>query len=201
MEKAGLKTEKNIVNLNLYPLTEKSDNAMKSRIYLPLVLLLPIVLLVSGCDQNQKSVNISQNIIKKYSEATTIGGTVSTGKSLIKTGTVDVNDENGQKIKQAAVENGHFQVEIPSGTNLPLLLNFSSESYLEKLVSVVIDENVTHYFIDPSTTAIAKAAKAIGGYTRANLVRAAEETIHTPDANKTTTGWRGDPTTQYGGWH
>lgn len=41
----------------------------------------------------------------------------------------------------------------------------------------------------------------MGGYTRANLVRAAEETVHVPDANKTSTGWRGDPTTQYGGWH
>jgi hypothetical protein len=80
-------------------------------------------------------------------------------------------------------------------------LNFSSETHPEKLVSVVLYDNVTKYFIDPSTTAIAKAAKAMGGYTRANLVRAAEDTTHTPDANKTTAGWRGDPTTQYGGWH
>jgi hypothetical protein len=171
---------------------------MKTPIYLPLVLLLPIFFLASGCGQDQKPASISQ---KKYSEATTIEGTVSTGKSLIKTGTVEVTDENGQKIKQVIVENGHFRVEIPSGTNLPLLLNFSSESHPEKMVAVVLYEDVTKYFLDPSTTAIAKAAKAMGGYTRANLVRAAEDTTHTPDANKTTTGWRGDPTTQYGGWH
>ena len=173
---------------------------MKTPIYIPLVLLLSIFL-VTGCGQDQKPASISQTAIKKYSEATTIEGTVSTGKSLIKTGNVDVTDENGQKMKQATVENGRFRVEIPSGTNLPLLLNFSSESHPDKMVAVVLYEDVTRYFLDPSTTAIAKAAKAMGGYTRANLVRAAEDTTHTPDANKTTTGWRGDPTTQYGGWH
>ncbi len=174
---------------------------MKTPIYLPLVLLLSIVFLVSGCEQSPKPASLSQTAIKKYSAATAIEGTVSTGKSLIKTGTVEVTDENGQKIKQVTVENGHFRVEIPSGTNLPLLLSFTSETHPEKLVSVVFYDDVTKYYLDPSTTAIAKAAKAMGGYTRANLVRAAEDTTHTPDANKTTTGWRGDPTTQYGGWH
>jgi hypothetical protein len=174
---------------------------MKKPIYLPLVLLHSIMFLVSGCEQSQTPASFSQAAIKKYSKATTIEGTVSTGRALIKTGTVDVTDENGQKIKQATVENGHFQVEIPSGTNLPLLLNFTSETHPEKLVTVVVYDNLTKYFIDPSTTAIAKAAKAMGGYTRANLIRAAEDTTHTPDANKTTAGWRGDPTTQYGGWH
>jgi hypothetical protein len=51
------------------------------------------------------------------------------------------------------------------------------------------------------TTAIAKAAKTMGGYTRTNMVRAAEETVSVPEGNKTSTGWKGDPTTQYGGWH
>jgi hypothetical protein len=174
---------------------------MKTPIYLPLVLLFPIFFLASGCGQDQKPASISQTAIKKYSDATTIEGTVSTGKSLIKTGTVEVTDENGQKIKQVTVENGRFQVEIPKGTNLPLLLTLTSETHPEKLIAVVLYEDVTKYFLDPSTTAIAKAAKAMGSYTRANLVRAAEDTTHTPDTNKTTGGWRGDPTTQYGGWH
>lgn len=174
---------------------------MRTPIYLPLVLLFSVVFFVSGCEQSRTPTNIGQTAIKKYSKTTTIEGTVSTGRSLIKTGTIEVTDENGQKIKQVTVENGRFQVEIPGGTNLPLVLSFSSDTHQEKLVSVVLYDNVTNYFIDPSTTAIAKAAKSMGGYTRANLVRAAEDTTHTPDANKTTAGWRGDPTTQYGGWH
>jgi hypothetical protein len=51
------------------------------------------------------------------------------------------------------------------------------------------------------TTSIAKKAQALGGYTHANMVQAAEDTAKVPDANKTTAGFRGDPTTQYGGWH
>jgi hypothetical protein len=174
---------------------------MRTQNYLLLVLILSAAFLVMGCEQSRTPTSIGQTAVKKYSKTTTIEGTVSTGRLLIKTGTIEITDESGQKIKQVSVENGHFQVEIPSGTNLPLILNFSSETHPEKLVSVVLYDNVTKYFIDPSTTAIAKAAKAMGGYTRANLVRAAEDTTHTPDANKTTSGWRGDPTTQYGGWH
>jgi hypothetical protein len=51
------------------------------------------------------------------------------------------------------------------------------------------------------TTFIAKKAKTLGCYNHANMVRAAEDTASVPDSNKTTEEFRGDPTTQYGGWH
>jgi hypothetical protein len=114
---------------------------------------------------------------------------------------VEVTDESGHFITDAAVDNGHYSVEIPANTVLPILLTFSSELGAEKLVAAVVHDSITKYEINPSSTAIAKAAKAMGGYTHANMIRAAEDTAHVPDANKTTTGWRGDPTTQYGGWH
>jgi hypothetical protein len=164
-------------------------------------LFLPFLLLISACEQSPKPAAVGQTPVHQFAKSTLLEGTVSTGKSLIKTGTLEVTDQNGLKLKQVEVENGRFKVEIAQGTLLPLLLNFSSESHPEKLIAVVLYDSVTKYFIDPSTTAIAKTAKAMGGYTRANLVRAAEDTTHAPDANKTTTGWRGDPTTQYGGWH
>ena len=158
-------------------------------------------LAVTGCDQGQKTTQVSQAVIKKYAQATTLEGVVRDNKGVIKTGMVEVTDENGRLIDHVAVENGLYSVEIPVNTVLPILLTFSSESSKEKLVTAVITDTITNYSIDPSTTAIAKAAKAMGGYTHANMVRAAENTIHTPDANKTSTGWRGDPTKQYGGWH
>jgi hypothetical protein len=172
---------------------------MNKHIFLTLFLLF-LIFLNTGCGQDQKTAN-NQPVINKFSKNTTIEGTVSSGRSLFKTGMVEVSNENGQKLKQVPVVNGRFQIEIPSGTNLPLVLSFSSETHPERLVSVVAYENVKRYYIDPSTTAIAKAAITMGGYTRSNLISAAEDTTHTPDANKTTTGWRGDPTTQYGGWH
>jgi len=166
--------------------------------------VLPVILsgfAVTGCEQEQKMPKVSQAVVKKYAKATTLEGAVSNNKGVIKTATLEVADESGRLITQSAVENGHYSVEIPANTVLPILLTVSSESSADKLVTAVIHDTITKYEINPSTTAIAKAAKAMGGYTHANMTRAAADTVHTPDANKTTTGWRGDPTTQYGGWH
>lgn len=156
---------------------------------------------MTACDQGQKTPKVSQVVVKKYPTATTLEGVVSNDSGVIKSGSLSVTDENSRLITHAAVDDGHFRVEIPANTVLPILLTFSAESGEDKLVAAVIDTTITQYYINPSTTAIAKAAKAMGAYTRANMVRAAEGILHTPDANKTTTGWRGDPTTQYGGWH
>ena len=69
------------------------------------------------------------------------------------------------------------------------------------MVSVVVYTSIKKYDINELTTLIAKKAKALGGYTQINMVLAADSTVGIPDANKTTTGFRGDPTKQYGGWH
>ena len=174
---------------------------MKDKILFSLVLLATGSFTLTGCDKDEKTVKLSQSVEKKYSQETVLEGVISNDKSIIKTGIVEVTDENGRLINQVTIDNSHFSVKIPINTALPLLLIFSSEGSDEKLLSVVIYENITTYYINPSTTAIAKAAKSMGGYTHANLVRAAENTVHVPDANRTSTGWRGDPTTQYGGWH
>jgi hypothetical protein len=169
-----------------------------------LLMMLPAILsgfVVTGCEQGQKTAKVSPAVVKKYVQATTVEGVVSNNDGVIKSGTVNVTDENGQLITHVAVDHGHYRVEIPANTVLPILLTLTSESGAEKWVAAVIHESITKYDINPSSTAIAKAAKAMGGYTHANMVRAAEDTAHVPDANKTSSGWRGDPTTQYGGWH
>lgn len=163
--------------------------------------VITVVFLNAGCDQNAKPAAAVQTTVKRFSKPVQLEGTVSSGRSLIKSGMVEASDEIGKKIAETAVNEGQFKIEIPSGSPLPLVLTFTSESRSDKLTSVVVSEHITKYFIDPSTTSIAKAAKAMGGYTHANMVRAAEDTTSVPDANKTTSGWRGDPTTQYGGWH
>lgn len=165
--------------------------------------LLTVMLAIwtAGCDSGPKTPTVSPAAVKKYTLATTLEGVVSNNKGVIKTGIVEANDERGHLISRVPVNEGHYLLEIPANTVLPILLTFSSESNAEKLVTAVIHDSITQYDINPLTTAIAATAKARGGYTHANMTRAAAETVHTPDANKTTTGWRGDPTTQYGGWH
>lgn len=156
---------------------------------------------VTGCGESQKTSKATPAVVKKYAQATTLEGIVSNDSGVVKEGKVDASDENGRVITGVTVENGHYSMEIPAGTVLPILLTFSSASGAEKLVTAVIHDTITKYEINPLTTAIAKSAKAMGGYTHANMTRAAADTVSTPDANKTTGGWKGDPTTQYGGWH
>jgi len=158
-------------------------------------------LLLSGCDDSQKSAKVFPTVVRKYTQNTAIEGIVSNNKGVLKTGHVKVISTSDQLITQANLDSGHYKVDIPANTDLPILIIATAEGETEKLSVAVVDDSIKQYQINPTTTAIAKAAKAMGGYTRANLVRAAEETVHVPDANKTTTGWRGDPTTQYGGWH
>ena len=174
---------------------------MKHTVLFSLLLATLSSFAITGCDQGQKTAKVSQVVVKKYTKATTLEGVVSNNKGVIKMGRVEVTDEKGRLITHVVVDDSHFSVEIPANTILPILLTFSSELSEEKLVTAVIDDMITKYYINPSTTAIAKAAKEMGSYSRANMVRAAENTVHTPDANKTTTGWRDNPTTQYGGWH
>ena len=158
--------------------------------------------LIVGCDQDQKpSTLTSAPAVRKFKQATQIGGAVQNNSGVAKTGKVEVIEEKGHKITETMVKDGHFSLEIPADTALPLLLTYSAEDGKDKMVAAVIYDTVTRYYINPSTTAIAKAAKEMGGYTRANLDRATENTVHVPDSNKTSAGWRGDPTTQYGGWH
>lgn len=168
--------------------------------YTLLLALLTTLFLASCEDSKPKSAPVVQPEIKRYTQDTVLQGTVNNNRSVIKNGTVVITDTLGRILKQTTVKGGHFQISIPKGTALPLLLRFSTLG-MEPLISVVIHDKVTRYYINPNTTAIAKAAQAMGGYTRANLDRAAENTLHVPEGNKTTTGWRGDPTQQYGGWH
>ncbi|MGZ5601602.1 MAG: hypothetical protein ACXWFX_13520, partial [Methylobacter sp.] len=109
--------------------------------------------LVTGCEQQQKTAKVSQAVVKKYARATTLEGTVSNDKGIVKTGTVEVSDENGRLIRQAVVDDGRYRVEVPADTVLPILLTFSSGSGTEKLVAAVIHDTITKYDINPSTTA------------------------------------------------
>ncbi len=174
---------------------------MKLKLLSSVILVTLGALTLFGCDDNKNTVKAFPVVLKRYEQATTLEGVVSNNKGPVKTGHIKVTDDNGQLIVKTDLENGRFKIDIPANTELPLLLIASTDANSEQLTVAVVDEKISQYQINPATTAIAKAAKEMGGYTRANLVRAAEETVHVPDANKTSTGWRGDPTTQYGGWH
>ena len=158
---------------------------------------------LTGCGKSDQNTALIKQDIKIYEQATTLEGVVSNNHGPIKAGTIKVTDKNEELVASTSLKsNGHYSIKIPVDTVLPIVLTFYPEAADgDKLITAVVHPSITKYDINPLSTSIAKKAKALGGYTHANLVRAAEGTAAVPDANKTTAGFRGDPTTQYGGWH
>lgn len=147
-------------------------------------------LLATACNDMQQS----KPAIQKTEQFTTTS-VLLIGKVASDSSEVKAMDESNNLIASVAVENGRYKIEIPAQTKLPIVLQSGD------FISVVVDADVTHYDINSFTSNIAAKAKSLGGYTRKNMILAASDSVHTPDANKTSTGFRGDPTSQYGGWH
>lgn len=183
--------------------TDSAHSITSYKILFVLLLTFIVSCFLTGCEKSKQNTATIKQVIQKYDFATTLEGIVSNNHSPIKAGTIKVTDASEQMVASTALQhNSHYNVEIPANTILPIVLSFYPDDADEqKLITVVVHPTTTRYDINPLTTYIAKMARAMGGYTHANLVRAAEDTVNVPDANKTTAGFRGDPTTQYGGWH
>jgi len=164
-------------------------------------LIMTSTFLVACDDQKKKSPAIKVPV-QTYKQIKVLKGSVLDEKGPVLQGEIKVTDSTGLEVASVRLENSkHYTVEIPAGTTLPIILTVNPKGSSEKLKAVVISSVVSQYDISPLTTKIANRAKELGGYTYANMVSAADSTVGVPDANKTSTGFRGDPTKQYGGWH
>ncbi len=168
--------------------------------------LMVVVLTACGGDEKSSAMKAyTQTKAQVFKQKTTLSGKVSNEKGPIKSGTVKAVDLKGNVLASAEVKNnGDYAIAIPAGTELPIELKFypdENSQDAEEMTSVVAYASMTGYDINDLTTRIAKKAKELGGYSHRNIVLASESMVHVPDANKTSTGFRGDPTKQYGGWH
>jgi hypothetical protein len=159
-----------------------------------------------GCGDNQpKEKQTIKKEIKRFKQATTLKGLVTDDKGRVKQGELKVTNAKKQVIATTTIQDdGHYKIDIPAATSLPILLNVSFQSNggkTEELAAAVVYTSMTKFDINSLSTKIAKKAKALGGYTHTNMILAAESMVDIPDDNKTTRGFRGDPTKQYGGWH
>lgn len=161
--------------------------------------------LLAGCDSKPKASSISKPSVQKYDQAKTLQGLVTNDAGPVKTGIIKALNEQNQELARMALTDGpHYSLEIPAGTALPIVLAYCPAADApddQCMISAVVHAGASKFDINPLSTRIAKQAKALGGYTHKNLVSAAENTGTVPASNKTTAGFRGDPTTQYGGWH
>ena len=180
-------------------------NSVRTLLPLTMVMLATITFGLLGCNSSDKPKSSIPQITRKFAQATVLQGVVTGKTKAITSGSVQALDHKGHQLSSVTLQqSNHYQLNIEADTQLPIILKFIPEqgsSDNEQLIAVVVDPAVSHYDLSPLTTAIAKKAEALGGYTRANMVMAAENSVNVPDANKTSTGFRGDPTTQYGGWH
>jgi len=159
-------------------------------------------LILSACSDDKPNKPLIKAQIKKYGKATVLKGSVSDDKETVLSGEIKVTDEQGKIITTAKLQkNNRFAVEIPAGTTLPIVLTFEPGNGSTQLISVAVDPYIKIYEINPRTTAIAKQAKALGGYTVVNIMQAANSAVNAPGRNRTSANFRGDPTKQYGGWH
>lgn len=168
-------------------------------------LVFVLSLLLMACGKEKPSALNKPEAIQKYEREVVLQGSVSLDGAVLKSGKVEARLPTGALLAEERLENSsRYHLTIPAGTVLPIILSYSpSESTQdgEKLISVVVQTSLYKYDINSLTTKIAARAMALGGYTSKNMIQAAADSVNVPDANKTTTGFRGDPTTQYGGWH
>ena len=164
--------------------------------------------LLTGCgksDQGSKSNSLVDNTVRKYTKQVTLSGSVINDTGPVSAGRVEAADNKDAIVSTAVLEkSGHYSIVIPAGTQLPIVLTAypeTDQSGDEKLMVAVIEPALKKYDISSLTTAIAEKARSLGGYTYANMQQAAMSSTSIPDANKTSGGFRGDPTKQYGGWH
>lgn len=174
--------------------------------YLSMLVLSSLVLnACNNSDSNSKPAFAIQERVQLFSKQTVLKGKVSSEDKTFSSGNILVTDVKGKTITTAQLGTGnHYSVTIPSGTVLPIILSFTAEGNTSKkdiLNAVALYPAIKVYDINDTSTAIAASAKSRGGYTHKNMVFAADNLVGVPDANKTSTGFRGDPTKQYGGWH
>ncbi len=157
-------------------------------------------LVACGKDKDNKSV--VQAKVHTYKQMKVLRGEVTDAKGPVLEGLIEVKDSKGKVVASTQLNNSrHYSVDIPAGTVLPIMLTVKSDKLTSPLQAVVISPVISKYDISTLTTKISKRAKELGGYTHSNMILAADSTIGVLESNKTSTGFRGDPTRQYGGWH
>ena len=164
-----------------------------------------------GCGESDKPAEMFQGLPQKFEKELklekelALRGTVNDEKEPFTEEKVVATDEKGKTIVEPSLAGSNrFSIVIPADTALPILLKAyreGDETKANPLMVAIVDSTETQYNINPKTTAIAEKAKSLGGYTRKNLMAAAMMSSTVPDEDKTTSGFRGDPTKRYGGWH
>lgn len=169
------------------------------KIAMKLVFLAAITSLLAACGDSSsgsKQAAVSSSHI--------VEGIVTDRDELVVTGKIVAKDKQGATIATAVPDSeAHYSISLPAGAAYPVTLEIAvDEDTL--LQAAVMDSALVQQDISTMSTLVVESAKNLGGLTKQNMAQAAINAIRQNKKSSgkgTSTGFKGDPTKQYGGWH
>ncbi len=90
---------------------------------------LVMAVLLSGCGKEAKPQKLHKETVQKYEKTVTLQGSVSNNTGLVKSGKIEARLPSGELLAETVLENSaRYQLQIPAGTVLPLILSFSLQT-------------------------------------------------------------------------
>jgi glutamate synthase domain-containing protein 2 len=134
-----------------------------------------------------------------------IAGQVLTDQGPVAKAKIEARDRNGNIVAKTEISgDAHYSLKLPAGTAYPLVLTAYPEGAPQPLKAAVTSDLAEDQDISEVTTLVVDTAMSFGGLTEANLAKAAGAAIaqrKTSGGSGSSSGFKGDPTKQYGGWH
>lgn len=163
------------------------------------LLFIPPLLVLAGCGDSN-SARTSMPAGDK------IAGLVLSDEGPVQKARIEARDKNGAVVAKTEVNgDAHYRLVLPAGTAYPIVLTAQIETLPQPLKAAVTSELAEEQDISVVTTIVFDTAMNLGGLTEANLAKAAGAAISQRKSMGgspgTSTGFKGDPTKQYGGWH
>ncbi len=155
-------------------------------------------LLITGCSED------STPAVSSQETPAMIEGSVFDDHGRVGKATIEVVDKNERHLATATLQDdGQFHIKVPAGAAYPVILK-AKLSNGKVLEAVVTSNQVVELDITPHTDLVVKSARLRGGLTPENIAGAAGAAINmrrSQGGKRSSSGFKGDLTKQYSGWH
>lgn len=134
----------------------------------------------------------------------TLSGSVIGDEGPVKEAQVELRDSHGQVLGKTALHGGsRYSLPAPKSGVYPVVI-VATTAGGETLKAVMTKPATTGQDLTPMSTLLVEAAQQLGGFSEENMAKAARAAIgqrQVQGGNRSSSGFKGDLTKQYGGWH
>lgn len=159
-------------------------------------------LMLTGCDSGLQH---SGSTAPRSAAPHEITGLILDEDGNVSAAHVLVRDNSGATVASTdSSAEGEYRVDIPASATYPLIFEASLQGVQTPLKAAVTSELASEQDISAVSTIVVDTALSFGGLSEANLAKAAGAAIaqrKKSGGTGSSTGFKGDPTKQYGGWH